>query len=208
MEHDDELTQFHSNYPPISWETEDVEKIEEDRKYFIFGTCLGKGNSGTFRGCNVTRWWRTHQSVKAPFSDPYIWDYNGRWYVNDKDNNRIPCSAIFKSWYDSKTIGNLPLYNLNWFPFDHCANDTGNYGMNLVKTAIVPFDGSTLSVDCKVKIYDTRGYVFSKTFDTYCPNITYLCQGNECPPNTCAVDCGNHICCYDNRGIAVQTIAK
>lgn len=30
----------------------------------------------------------------------------------------------------------------------------------------------------------------------------------ECPPDTCAVDCDTHICCYDSNGIAVFSFEK
>ncbi len=105
MEHNDELIQFYSNYPPVSWETEDVEKIEENRFYHVFGTYLGKTYSGTFAGCNVTRWWRTTSPVKAPFSDPYIWDNNGIWYLNNKDESRI-------YWQFSKVLMMVELWEI------------------------------------------------------------------------------------------------
>ncbi len=105
-------------------------------------------------------------------------------------------------------MGNSWRFPIKSVPNNECVSVTSAHGMNLVKTAVVPADGGTLSVDCQVNIYDSRGFVFSKTFDTTCPNITYICQANECPPGTCEVDCGDHICCYDNRGIAIQTIAK
>jgi hypothetical protein len=41
------------------------------------------------------------------------------------------------------------------------------------------------------------------------PEYQVNCLGKEtCPPNTCEVDCGNHICCYDKNGYPVKTIQK
>ena len=34
------------------------------------------------------------------------------------------------------------------------------------------------------------------------------CEEEKCPPGTCEVDCGNHICCYGSDGVAVVTINK
>ena len=39
------------------------------------------------------------------------------------------------------------------------------------------------------------------------PEISLTCIG-ICPPNTCEVDCGNHICCYGSDGIAVSSFLK
>lgn len=30
----------------------------------------------------------------------------------------------------------------------------------------------------------------------------------KCPPNTCAVDCGTHVCCYNSQGISVFNYLK
>ena len=30
----------------------------------------------------------------------------------------------------------------------------------------------------------------------------------QCPPDTCSVDCGNHICCYDRQGKAIKVLSK
>ena len=32
------------------------------------------------------------------------------------------------------------------------------------------------------------------------------CEEEKCPLGTCEVDCGDHICCYDNAGIAIAEI--
>ncbi len=47
---------------------------------------------------------------------------------------------------------------------------------------------------------------------TGCPPPEYKvichedCKG--CPEGTCEVDCGDHLCCYDEQGIAVESIPK
>ncbi len=38
--------------------------------------------------------------------------------------------------------------------------------------------------------------------------VTCGCEAEICPPGTCKVDCGDHICCYDSNGIAVAEIPK
>lgn len=51
--------------------------------------------------------------------------------------------------------------------------------------------------------------VFSRT-DSSIPQIETECviQTNQCPENTCEVDCGTHICCYGSDGIAVHSFEK
>ena len=40
------------------------------------------------------------------------------------------------------------------------------------------------------------------------PEYSYECLDpcRSCPPNTCAIECGAHVCCYDSEGIAVESI--
>lgn len=44
-----------------------------------------------------------------------------------------------------------------------------------------------------------------------CPPPEYQvicnCNCDTCPDDTCAVECDGHICCYDNNGIAIKSIA-
>lgn len=44
---------------------------------------------------------------------------------------------------------------------------------------------------------------------TLFPRVCWDCEGDEkCPPGTCEVRCGNHICCYNSQGISVKRINK
>jgi hypothetical protein len=40
-------------------------------------------------------------------------------------------------------------------------------------------------------------------FDVICD-----CQCQSCPGDTCPIECGDHICCYNDYGVSVQTIPK
>jgi hypothetical protein len=39
-------------------------------------------------------------------------------------------------------------------------------------------------------------------------NVICDCQCQTCPGDTCPIECGNHICCYNDYGISVQSIPK
>lgn len=209
MDDGSEIIQFRSNYPPVSWETEEVEKVEDNKRYFVFGTYLGKNFSGSFAGCNATRWWRSFGHVKAPFSDPFVNPQNNAWTIEGADGGKSHLQPIFKGIYDDRGIGNFNFGRIGNVAADNdCVNTTSTRGTNCVKTVVRLSNGQFPNVDCRVKISDTRGLVYNKIFEDNCPEISHFCQGNNCPPDTCAVDCDDHICCYDNRGIAVKTIFK
>ena len=46
--------------------------------------------------------------------------------------------------------------------------------------------------------------------DSSCNNPDYNTEliEEDCPPNTCKVNCGSHYCCYNNNGISVKQIPK
>jgi hypothetical protein len=50
--------------------------------------------------------------------------------------------------------------------------------------------------------------VDSPKCSTLFPKVCWDCEEDKCPPDTCSVDCGAHICCYNSQGIAVKTILK
>ncbi len=41
------------------------------------------------------------------------------------------------------------------------------------------------------------------------PEYNHECLNScrSCPPDTCAVECGDHVCCYNSEGIAIETIS-
>lgn len=70
-----------------------------------------------------------------------------------------------------------------------------------------PYDLNKHSSGYKLSITDSRGLVFTKTFDNGCPSITVECSGDKCPSNTCEVDCRGHKCCYNSQGRVVKVIS-
>jgi hypothetical protein len=43
---------------------------------------------------------------------------------------------------------------------------------------------------------------------SFYPRVCWDCEGDRCPENTCSVDCGDRICCYNSLGIAIKEIRK
>jgi len=70
-----------------------------------------------------------------------------------------------------------------------------------------PDNCGNLPTPCDFRITDSRGLVFTKTFDSACPIVTVECSGDKCPSNTCEVDCRGHKCCYNSQGQVVKVIS-
>lgn len=82
---------------------------------------------------------------------------------------------------------------------------TGND--NLVVT-FFPF-GSVPVYDnspCILRAYLEGVLVFNQLFDG-CPYVEVVDQP-VCPPDTCEVDCGAHVCCYGSDGVSVFSFSK
>lgn len=72
---------------------------------------------------------------------------------------------------------------------------------------IIPITGG---YEYEFRVFDERGLVFSKTFETI-PTIDHYCvfPQEKCPPGTCECDCNpNYICCYGKDGIVKKIISK
>ena len=65
---------------------------------------------------------------------------------------------------------------------------------------------NTLPENCTLEFYNNLAQkVYSRT-EEVCPIVEEIIE--QCPIGTCEVDCGSHICCYDNNGYPVQRIDK
>lgn len=59
---------------------------------------------------------------------------------------------------------------------------------------------------CTLSFYKTDGSKIYERVERVCPEVWH--PDAECPEGTCSVECGNHICCYDNLGYSVAYIQK
>lgn len=58
---------------------------------------------------------------------------------------------------------------------------------------------------CVFKAFKNGVQVYTETRST-CPEVEVVI--NQCPPNTCEVDCGTYVCCYGSDGISVFNYNK
>ncbi|WP_146132208.1 hypothetical protein [Pleurocapsa sp. CCALA 161] len=63
------------------------------------------------------------------------------------------------------------------------------------------------SVKYVIDIYKNGAVVASDAGDLS-PTVSYQCITQQCPPDTCEVDCGTHVCCYNSQGISVFNYNK
>ncbi len=63
-----------------------------------------------------------------------------------------------------------------------------------------------LPSECALEFYQNSNLVYQRK-EAICPTVWE--EEEKCPPGTCEVECGAHICCYDpTTGIAVTSISK
>lgn len=215
--------QFRSDFPPVSYTLEETEEPPD----FLGGKCPGTSyrlwyqraiiSSGTFQGWRgvETKGLNSQTLADLPFRglvllvsgervfyrDPfnylYHWDYRGRGLEPKSQSAQsyrvevIGASGASHFIYGNKING---LRVLRLYPDGGVIN--------------CPGDNNEPTVNCDLKITDTRGEIFNKTFEDNCPEIEVICDRESCPQNTCSVDCGNHICCYNSQGIVVKSIRK
>lgn len=216
----EEVEQFRSEYTPISYAFEEIETLPE----FEGGKCPNVQyrfyyqraiiSSGTFQG------WREVESRGIP--DSYIPPFSGlKFTVNGNPITRRDGENYLYDW--GYRYAGFPPYNTSRSyrvtVNDQQQTDLFIYGGTESGIRIIGFkatnnqvncpeDSNDPTIECQLNITDIRGQVFSKKFDETCPLVEVICEDNLCPNGTCSVNCGNHICCYDNRGIAVKTINK
>ena len=64
----------------------------------------------------------------------------------------------------------------------------------------------TGTISYTLNIFKDGVQVFTRT-STDKPTVAIV-ETNQCPENTCEVDCGTHVCCYGSDGIAVFSYDK
>jgi hypothetical protein len=186
-EHEGTSDSFFSQYPPVSYACE--------------------GQNYPKCGKYKFRWRWRFAYANGPPSDTWnevilsVLDY---WIVPGGSPNEN-----YIGWYDCAGNGNT-IGDCGGFTYEPgtliCTPPPFRQGFN----SDYSFDkiaDCSCGIPKVLKIFDNRGLVFTSQFNS-CPDVIIECSETECPPNTCKVDCGNHICCYDKNGYPVKTIQK
>jgi hypothetical protein len=135
------------------------------------------------------------QSPPFDFSGPYSTTFgNGEGYsegfylllvsatgVRSRSSQLFFGARIFGSLFKESTV-TLTVVNLNGQP-DNC----GYYRLDIYK----------------------NGQIIATDTGNLPPSVSHQCiTPNQCPPNTCEVDCGTYVCCYGSDGISVFNYNK
>ena len=62
----------------------------------------------------------------------------------------------------------------------------------------------------ELRVFDIDGNLsfISQKDTSHNPSLICIGDTDQCPENTCEVDCGTHICCYGSDGVAVHSFVK
>lgn len=153
--------------------------------------------------------------------------------ILQKERKNCPQIELFKCFLDYQ---NTQVISIDLIPFEGLYVATGITNIfevfniiNLIKSALdgLPFSDDDLLInylqnllggnekECIIIFTHFPGSPINiikqicSTCNCLPPQVIVECDPDEeCPPNTCAVDCGDHICCYNSEGISIKSIKK
>ena len=154
--------------------------------------------------------------TRLSFTDGYIWTledstflysvnslglenatygYADNWWLRE---DYQPCRE-----FNTNFLTQLEHWRFARFPFGSPDFSTQIFRyINPVITYWHPANGTPLY---KFTIYKDGEEIFSRT-EAATPTVILVSE--QCPPNTCPVDCGDHVCCYNSEGIATFCYLK
>ncbi len=205
----EESIKFYTPFPYVRWEIVEKVKNEPQGQYWVKITYQNTGTKHPTYGCGETKHALIYGVKKSG-------SYN---LVKGK----ILDIVVTKESYEAVASHKLLVENINHYVFKHLLVDsqTGNRALQSESECTIykpsaAFPGSvkiediipiTGGYEYEFKVFDERGFVFSKTFEEI-PTIDDYCifPQKKCPPGTCRCDCGNtHVCCYDSKTGEVVT---
>ncbi len=208
----EESIMFYTPFPYVRWEILEKVKNEPQGQYWVSITYQNTGIAGQALACGQT----VQASVFRAQKDGY---YN---FIQGK----ILGIVLTKESYEAVATYKISVKSVNGYISKQVLTDpnTGNRALqsktecsiyhpaaaypNSVKIDdIIPITGG---YEYEFKVFDERGFVFSRIFQTI-PTIDDYCvfPREECPPGTCSCDCNTHyICCYGKDGKVKKLIYK
>jgi hypothetical protein len=102
-------------------------------------------------------------------------------------------------------LGTTPFADYREAPWSPAGYVPGSES-NIVITKI-----NTGADDCGgygIAIFKNKQIIIEENGRSFPANVNWECVTNQCPSNTCEVDCGNTICCYNSQGISVFSYDK
>ena len=140
----------------------------------------------------------------------WAWEFEGSKQTIYKESLRYKDKWWEEPWYTpgfGKISRFYPSSLRHWVHpsagFTYDTSIKNYYYTDLVVTYWHPVNGEPLYT---LKIFNEDTEIFSRTENVRATQV-FLRQ-ETCPTNTCPVDCGDRICCYDSDGIATYSYLK
>lgn len=203
---------FYTPFPDVRWEIVEQVKNEPQGQYWVSITYQNTGIASPNLACGET--------VQA-----FVFRAKKNGYYNFIQG-KILGIVLTKESYEIVPTYKISVKSINGYVSKQVLTDpnTGNRALqsksecsfnypaaaypNSVKIEdIIPITGG---YEYEFKVFDERGLVFSKIFETI-PTIDDHCvfPREKCPPGTCECDCNPHyICCYGKDGKVKKLIYK
>ncbi|MGL5078540.1 MAG: hypothetical protein ACRDBG_22305 [Waterburya sp.] len=123
-------------------------------------------------------------------------------WQNPQAASRLPYSSALFQEVEAAKPGFRPIEHPTT---NHSISSTGS----IVRWTIVRELGWHISpTGVVLNIRDNGNLLYSRTTTVLPESIGITCEQQQCPPNTCEVECGNTICCYGSDGISVLNFPK
>ncbi len=204
-----ESIKFYTPFPDVRWEIVELVKNEPQGQYWVSITYQNTGIAGQALACGQTVQARVYRAQK-----------DGHYNLI---KGKILGIFLTKESYEAVATYKISVENANGYVSKQILTDpnTGNralqsktecsiyhpsaaYPGSVKIEDIIPITGG---YEYEFRVFDQRGFVFSKTFETI-PTIDDYCvfPQKKCPLGTCSCDCSNtHVCCYDPKTGKVVT---
>lgn len=169
-------------------------------RYLIDGWGIDPApNSDSSRPSLVIQYWNRYASTSQGTIDSleqFLLTNNPGWSLAGYKLN--PGPQTFTKIEDYV----LPVSDFSWFMYQHDRQYSGGIVNQHVQYPIRP----PLNL-WRLVVKKGTAVVEAVSFSSQ-PTITTGCSGQQCPPNTCEVDCGSYVCCYGADGISVFNYNK
>lgn len=139
--------------------------------------------------------------------EPYPGE-NTLWHLNFYENGeKITSLALMGQMENPPTEAIFDLWNKTYAPISISFEKQ----INTEALELLPVPNSDESWQLwRVQIDENQDPISKEViyqFQGIEPELFCL-DDNECPPNTCKVDCGGHYCCYNSGGYSVHSFIK
>ena len=193
----------------------------------IFTWSMREYNSFGSSGINVC-WFANGFPFSPGGSFQLIQNSDGQWRVQCTDfdysslttesDKKPELNRFSKADYERSIAANSLLFSSRdgiayWSSVNTTGNSRYRYEPSLELTHVFRHPSSTWAIDVFKNGIPQTSYLVAG--DSLTPNSSPPIRATapviveeECPPDTCSVDCGSYVCCYNSQGISTFNYTK